>query len=109
MPLPVISICLPVFNGEDYLEAAVKSALAQTYEDFELVVIDDCSSDSTAEIIASLKRQDKRIQPYRNEVRLGLFQNYNECLKRAQGTYIKPFAHDDLWFPSILEELVRLI
>jgi glycosyltransferase involved in cell wall biosynthesis len=103
--LPEISISLPVYNGERYLASSIESALAQTFGDFELLIVDDCSTDHSAEIVESYARNDNRIVYWRNESNLGLFANYNEAQSRAQGKFIKPFAQDDIWDPTILEKM----
>jgi glycosyltransferase involved in cell wall biosynthesis len=100
--VPTVSICLPVYNGEKYLGEAIKSILAQTYEDYELLISNDCSTDSSLEIANSFARQDSRIVVWTTEKNLGLFQNYNKCIQRARGRFIKPFAQDDLFAPSML-------
>ena len=99
---PTISICLPVYNGEHYLKDAIDSALHQTFEDFELLIADDCSSDSSEDIIADCARLDPRIKHWRNKHNLGLFENYNEAMRHASGKYIKLYAQDDFWEPTIL-------
>ncbi len=105
----LISVCLPVFNGEKFLLEAIGSVLEQTYSNFELVIIDDCSTDASVEIIESFARMDERIRFYRNTSRLGLFANYNECMLKADGEYIKPFAQDDVFHRRILEELLHVL
>jgi glycosyltransferase involved in cell wall biosynthesis len=99
---PSISICLPVYNGQLYLEQAISNALNQTFDDFELLISDDCSVDSSTEIIASLAAQDSRIRHWRNQKNLGLFENYNKCMRQSAGEFIKLYAQDDLWEPVIL-------
>lgn len=106
---PGISICLPNYNGADYLAEAIESVLVQSYSDFELLIGDDGSSDNSREIIASYVRKDPRIVFWTNEERLGLFGNYNACLKKAKGRYIKPFAHDDLLEPDALSRLSAVL
>ena len=101
-PSPTISICLPVYNGERYLLDAVDSALSQTFTDFELLISDDCSSDSSPQIIADCATRDSRVKSWRNKQNLGLFENYNESMRHASGKYIKLFAQDDFWEPGIL-------
>ena len=101
-------MCLPVYNGENYLARAVESVLKQTFENFELLIVDDCSTDSTWETIKQLAAQDKRIRAMRNERNLGLFSNYNYCMASAAGTFIKLFAHDDLFRPSILQRMLAV-
>jgi len=102
MTEPKISICLPVYNGARYLANAIESALEQSFSDFELLIGDDLSTDETAEIITDYAKQDKRIVSWRNPQQLGLFGNYNACLDRVQGEFIKLFAHDDLFEPNIV-------
>jgi hypothetical protein len=104
--VPNVSICLPVYNGERFLAEAVESALAQSYSDFELLIADDRSSDSSLAIAQELAKKDKRISVWSNPERLGLFPNYNACLQRASGTYIKLFAQDDLLDPSMLAKSI---
>jgi glycosyltransferase involved in cell wall biosynthesis len=101
-----VSVCLPVYNGERFLAEAIRSVLEQTYTDFELLIIDDCSTDSSPEIIKQFTSLDKRVRYLKNEQNLGLFENYNECMKQASGRYIKLFAQDDVFHPSILEKMV---
>lgn len=104
-----VSICLPVYNGERFIAAALESALNQTFADFELIVVDDASTDRSFEIMQGYADRDTRIRLFRNEHNAGLFQNYNRCLKEARGDYIKPFAQDDLLAPSILQRQVQVL
>jgi glycosyltransferase involved in cell wall biosynthesis len=99
---PVISICLPVYNGQVFLAEAIDSVLNQTFADFELLISDDCSTDRSFEIAQQYARQDSRIRCWRNEYNRGLFGNYNLCMQRAQGRFIKPFAQDDVLERSML-------
>jgi glycosyltransferase involved in cell wall biosynthesis len=104
-----VSVCLPNFNGAQYLAGAIDSVLAQTYADFELLIADDNSTDNSREIIADFAQRDQRIFFWTNEQRLGLFGNYNACLRKARGSYIKPFAHDDLLEPNALARLCAVL
>ncbi|HEY9793840.1 MAG TPA: glycosyltransferase family A protein [Candidatus Obscuribacterales bacterium] len=104
---PLVSVCLPVFNGEAFVGAAIESVLAQSYHRLELIVIDDGSADRTAEIVTGYAQRDARIRFYRNQQRLGLFANYNECFGRSAGEFIKPFAQDDLLKPTAVESLLQ--
>jgi glycosyltransferase involved in cell wall biosynthesis len=107
--MPTVSICLPVYNGENFLAIAIESALAQTFEDFELLIANDCSTDETQAIIEKYARQDKRIKPWINEKNLKLFGNYNACIQKASGKYIKLFAHDDTFHPTTVERMVAVL
>lgn len=91
-----VSVCLPVFNGSKYLAGAIESVLAQSHQNLELLIVDDLSSDRSAEIAIRYAQQDPRIVFWRNERNLGIFANYNECLKRVSGSFVKLFAQDDL-------------
>jgi glycosyltransferase involved in cell wall biosynthesis len=104
LPVPKFSILLPVYNGASFLGSAIESALTQTFDDFELLIADDLSCDDSFQLIQTFAKQDRRIVAWRNEKNLGLFANYNACLKRASGELIKPFAQDDILAPTILQE-----
>ncbi|PWT95046.1 MAG: hypothetical protein C5B53_12050 [Candidatus Melainabacteria bacterium] len=106
---PTVSVCLPVYNGERFLVQAIESVLGQSYPDFELLIIDDCSTDLSPEIIERFRARDKRIRYLKNAKNLGLFNNYNECIKQASGQYIKLFAQDDIFHVSILERMVSVL
>lgn len=107
--MPKISVCLPVYNGAAFLREAIESVLAQTETDFELLIGDDCSTDDSAAIAASYAAKDARIKCWVNQRNLGLFANYNECMRRAGGIYIKPFAQDDLLNPAMLQRESALL
>lgn len=93
---PLISICLPLYNGAEFLGPAIESVLAQTFGDFELLIADDGSTDGSEAIARKFADSDARVRYWKNESRQGLFGNYNACLKESKGQFIKPFAQDDL-------------
>ena len=97
-----ISICLLTYNRAKWLPQTVKTILAQSVRDFELVISDNCSSDETEYICRELERRDGRIRYYRNNVNLGMAGNYQAALERTAGEYIA-FLHDnDLFHPDLL-------
>ena len=102
---PTVSINLCVFNGENYLREALGSIVSQTYKDWELVVINDGSSDSTEAIVYEFINRGYPIV-YRYQENKGLGYSRNEALKRSQGEYIAFIDHDDLWMPEKLEKQV---
>lgn len=106
---PKVSVCLPVYNGSNYLALAIESVLAQTFCDFELLIANDCSTDGTQKIIEKYAKSDARIKHWINEKNLRLFGNYNACIEKATGQYIKLFAHDDLLHPQMLEKMVAVL
>ncbi len=99
---PLVSVCMPVYNGAKYLNEAIESIQAQTLSDFELIICDDASTDNSVEIIDRYGQQDKRIRWSSNSTNLGLFANYNACLKLAKAPVVKPFAQDDILHANML-------
>jgi glycosyltransferase involved in cell wall biosynthesis len=106
---PYVSIGIPVYNGENYLEQALNSLLNQTFTDFELIISDNASSDRTPEICSDYATQDSRIIYYRNEFNLGAAINYNRVFELSSGKYFKWAAHDDLCAPEYLEKCLTII
>ena len=103
-----VSICLPIYNGEAFLTECIESILAQTYGDFELLIVDDGSSDSSAAIAHRYAARDKRVQYHRNERNLGLVANWNRCAALARHDWIKFVFQDDLIAPTCVERLMEL-
>ena len=103
----LVSVCLPVYNGERYLDGAIESVLTQTYEDLELIIFDDFSTDHSLEIIEGYAAKDRRISHWRNARRLGLYETFNQCLAQANGQFIKPFSQDDLLRTPALAKCVH--
>ena len=100
MPRPLVSIITPVFNGERYLSEAIDSALSQTYSNFELLIVNDGSSDNSQEIIKPYLT-DKRIH-YFEKTNGGVASARNYALRHAQGEYIAFLDQDDKWLPNKL-------
>ncbi len=94
-PVPAVSVCVPTYNGAKYLAQCLESVLVQTYEDWELVVLDDCSTDATLEIAAAYAMRDSRIRVESNAQNIGLVANWNRCVQIAGGTWIKFVFQDD--------------
>ena len=93
---------MPAYNSARFIRESIGSVLAQTYTDWELLIVDDGSTDNTAEIIASF--QDERIHMMRNELNLGAALSRNKALREAKGKYIAFLDSDDLWLPEKLEK-----
>lgn len=106
---PKVSIGIPVYNGEKYLEATLKSLLSQTFQDFEIIISDNASTDSTPGLCRDYCQQDPRIHYYRAEVNQGPGWNYNRVFDLAIGEYFKWQAHDDLIAPEFLEKSVAVL
>lgn len=109
MRSPKISIVLCTCNGEAYLRGQIDSLLAQTYPFHELIVQDDCSTDSTGHIIRSYQQRypERDIRFYANPQRMGFNKNFLTALQRAGGDYIACCDQDDIWVGNKLETLVR--
>jgi glycosyltransferase involved in cell wall biosynthesis len=106
---PLISIGMPVYNGDLYLEKAIDAILKQTFTDFELIISDNASSDRTSEICLNYADRDSRIRYYRNETNLGAAKNYNRVFELARGEYFKWAAHDDWCAPEYLEKCLEIL
>lgn len=106
MSSPRVTIGMPVYNGERYLEKALRSILAQSFEDFELLVSDNASTDRTVEIVRDHAARDTRISLHVNATNAGAAPNYNALVPRARGEFFKWAAHDDVLAPAYLERCV---
>lgn len=106
---PLITIGMPVYNGEPFLKQALDSLLAQDYTNFELIISDNASTDGTQEICLDYARRDPRIRYYRNATNVGAYPNFNRVLALSKREYFAWAGHDDLWEPSYLSSLVRLL
>jgi glycosyltransferase involved in cell wall biosynthesis len=104
---PKVSLGMPVYNGEPYITEAIESVLNQTYQDFELIVSDNCSTDNTSEIIRKIN--DSRIRYYRNEENIGVVPNFNRTVELSRGQYFCLWAHDDVMLPTNLEQKVTIL
>jgi glycosyltransferase involved in cell wall biosynthesis len=101
---PVVSVVMPTYNGEKFLRPAIESILNQTLADFELIVIDDASTDSTPRIPVEFK--DDRIRLFRNDCNLGIAGATNRGLAVARGEYVALQDHDDVSLPHRLQTQV---
>jgi glycosyltransferase involved in cell wall biosynthesis len=102
-----VTVLLAVHDGEDYLREALDSVLAQTFTDFELLVVDDGSGDRTPEILAAIR--DERLRVLRNEANVGQVPSLNRGLREARGEYVARLDHDDWCRPDRLERQVALL
>ncbi|TAN38423.1 MAG: glycosyltransferase [Verrucomicrobia bacterium] len=103
---PCVSICIPTYNSRDYLAECIASIRAQTFTDYEVVICDDESSDGTLDLARQLAKGDTRFRFISNPCRLGLVQNWNNCVKQARGEWIKFVFQDDVIKSSCLEKLL---
>jgi len=106
---PKVSIHLPVYNGENYIETELDSLLGQTYKGFELIITDNCSTDSTGDICQRYAQQDSRIRYIRNTENIGLNANFDQGIELARGEYFKWASHDDFHAPGFLQACVDVL
>ncbi|MCJ7515972.1 MAG: glycosyltransferase [Dehalococcoidia bacterium] len=104
---PLVSIGMPVYNGELYIRQALDSLLAQDYENFELIISDNASTDKTQEICLEYVARDKRIRYYRNQTNMGAAWNANRVFELSSGEYFMWAAHDDFWKPRYLSSCLE--
>lgn len=105
----MISIAMATYNGEKYLREQLDSILAQTIQDFELIVCDDCSTDSTVQILNEYAEMDARIKVFVNERNLGLIDNFVKAIQKSQGEFIALSDQDDIWLARHLQILMKKI
>jgi glycosyltransferase involved in cell wall biosynthesis len=103
---PLVSIGMPIYNGERYVREALDSLLAQDYENFELIISDNASTDSTFKICKEYARRDKRIQLYRNETNIGVA-NANRVFELSSADYFMWASHDDVWAKTYIRKCVK--
>lgn len=103
---PLVSVLMTAYNREKYISKAIESVLASTYQNWELIILDDCSSDKTVELCRGYASKDNRIKVYSNPKNLGQFKNRNKIADYAEGKYLKYLDSDDLIYPYGLEQLV---
>ncbi len=106
---PLVSIGMPVFNGEKYVAEAVKSVLNQTFTNFELIISDNASTDRTQQICLDYASKDQRIRYYRNQKNVGAPKNYNKTFELSNSKYFKWAAYDDVLHPEYLRKCVSAL
>ena len=106
---PRLSIGMPVFNGERYLKESIQTLLDQTYEDFELLISDNASTDSTQDICQDFAKLDKRIRYMRNPTNLGAAANHNRLIEEARGEFFKLASDDDKHAPEFLRRCIEAL
>ena len=100
----LVSVIIPTYNSATYIKKTVDSVLAQTYENFEIIIVDDCSKDSTREVLEGIAKADSRVHPFIQEKNNGAAVSRNVGINNAKGRYIAFLDSDDLWEPNKLEK-----
>jgi len=106
---PLVTVITPVFNGEAFIKETIDSVLNQSFSDFEYIIIDDCSSDSTPEILEKYAMLDSRISLIRNEFNSGPLVSRNNGIKRSKAEYVAFIDADDIWISSKLENQINFM
>ncbi len=106
-PQPLISVCIPVYNGEIHVSETIQSVLGQTYPNIEVLVQDNASTDNTWRILQSLAKKDSRLFIERNDQNYGMAGNWNIAINRARGEYVMLLSADDLLMPEFIEKCMR--
>ncbi|HLO24483.1 MAG TPA: glycosyltransferase family 2 protein [Geobacteraceae bacterium] len=110
MITPRVTVCIPAYNNARFLPEAIESVLSQSFDQLELLIIDDSSTDSTREIVSSYAARDNRIVFRVNPRNIGMVENWNACLREARGEYIKYLFGDDLLAsPDALQKMVGVL
>jgi glycosyltransferase involved in cell wall biosynthesis len=107
--MPTVSVIMSVYNQETTIAEAIESVIAQTYTDWEFIIIDDCSADRSLEIVKWYARQQDRIRVFENEHNMGLAASLNKGIKAAQGKYIARMDGDDFSYRERLEKQVAFM
>ncbi|WP_370215911.1 glycosyltransferase family 2 protein [Idiomarina sp.] len=109
MKLPLISIIMPCYNSAEYITESIESVLEQTYQEFEVIVCDDCSTDKTVQVVRDLAKQDNRIQLLQMHSNQGPAAARNYALDCVRGDKIAFLDSDDLWHSNFLEEQLQFM
>lgn len=106
---PLVSVVMPAYNAEAYIKMAIGSVLSQTMPDLELLVVEDGSSDSTAQIVGEMAKSDERIRLIYNKQNMGTAKTRNRGMELSRGRYVALLDSDDLWHPTKLEKQLALM
>lgn len=109
MGIDLVSIIMPSYKCGRFIEESIRSVQAQTYQNWELIIVDDCSEDGTISTVLELKKNDNRISLYQNGFNSGAAVSRNAALKYARGRWIAFLDSDDLWEPTKLEMQIRFM
>jgi len=105
----LVSIITPLYGSKDFVLKAIQSVQKQTYENWEMLIVDDCSNDGSVEIVENEARNDSRIKLFRNKINIGAGPSRNVAIKAATGKYIAFLDSDDIWHPEKTEKHVAFM
>lgn len=104
---PLVSICIPTFNAEKHIKKTIDSIVNQSYQNIEIIILDDCSTDSTMKIIGSI--DDLRIKVFQNESNLGPQKTWSKLIDLAEGSFFKIVCHDDVLYEECVAVQVNML
>jgi len=107
--MPKVTIAIPTYNGALYLEECLESAIKQTFSDIDIIIVDDCSTDGTFGVAEKFARLDKRVKVFRNNIRLGLVENWNKSIQYSTGEWVKFLFQDDLLYEKCIEKMLGAV
>ena len=107
--MPKVSIVLPTYNGQDFISESIESIIRQTYTDWELIIVNDCSTDDTQQIIDKYILMDKRIRTIKNCVNKKLPESLNIGFRNANGELLTWTSDDNIYLPDALSEMVKFL
>ncbi|GAH83893.1 unnamed protein product, partial [marine sediment metagenome] len=103
-----VSVIIPTYNRADMVGRAIQSVINQTYQDFEIIIIDDASTDNTREVAREFQEREKRIKYFKHEINKGGGAARNTGIKNSKGEYIAFLDSDDEWYPEKLEKQIEI-
>ena len=109
MKQPLVSVIMPCYNMERFLPQTIASVVGQTFEDWELLIVDDASTDGTHDVLKQAGDHDQRIRWFVKPEHSGIADTRNRCLQMAQGRYLAFLDADDLWYPNKLERQLKFM
>ncbi|MBT3261553.1 glycosyltransferase [bacterium] len=109
MNLPLVSVCVANYNGAKFIEETLRSLIRQTYQNIEIIVGDNVSTDQSVAIIKKIATEDSRIKYFQNKKNIGYSGNCNKLIQTAQGKYVTIYHSDDVYEPTIVEEEVAFL
>ena len=106
---PLVSIITPLYNSEKFIAETIESVLTQTYTNWEMLIVNDCSKDNGASIVEKYSKKDKRIKLFNNEKNMGVSFTRNRAIDLSNGKYIAFLDSDDLWYKEKLKKQIRMM
>lgn len=106
---PIVSVLVPTYNVESYIEQTIESVLAQSFQDFEIVMVDDCSIDGTWKLLQELAKRSDKVVVYQNETNSGIAKTRNATIRHSRGEFLATLDADDWCYPERLEKQVAFL